>query len=173
MRLFLYALGLSLFTHTALISGFVLWGRGYNNNALVFVRKGEVSINLEFDKEKSEQKKIDNDKNGLKKAAKIKEEVSSGKRGSISGKDARNINPDPEYPVMAIRFAMEGTVIIEYIINENGDIDQCKIVKSSGHEMLDKSALRTVKNEWKFPLYKYKEYINKPQLITFIFKLEQ
>ena len=56
------------------------------------------------------------------------------------------------YPLMAKRLQIEGTVVVRFIIEENGSVneDTIKIVKSSGSKILDKQAIITVKNSIPF-----------------------
>jgi TonB family protein len=48
------------------------------------------------------------------------------------------------YPREAIDQGLEGTVTIEATINENGHAVGTKILESSGHTILDTSAIRTI-----------------------------
>ena len=58
-------------------------------------------------------------------------------------------NPPPKYPKRARRKGYEGTVILEVLVDENGAVKDLKIVESSGHELLDKSAISSVRR-WLF-----------------------
>jgi protein TonB len=58
-------------------------------------------------------------------------------------------NPKPPYPPLAFRLRAEGKVVLIAEVLPNGQSGSVKIVESSGNEMLDKSALETVK-KWKF-----------------------
>jgi protein TonB len=58
-------------------------------------------------------------------------------------------NPKPPYPPLAFRLRAEGRVVLIAEVLPNGQSGSVKIVESSGNEMLDKSALETVK-KWKF-----------------------
>jgi TonB family protein len=42
-----------------------------------------------------------------------------------------------DYPLEARRHLWSGTVIADLTINARGTVDDCKIVESSGHELLD------------------------------------
>ncbi len=55
----------------------------------------------------------------------------------------------PSYPRMARRRNLEGVVLIEVLVDEAGNSQEIKIIESSGHEILDKAALRAVK-KWEF-----------------------
>ncbi len=56
------------------------------------------------------------------------------------------------YPLMAKRLEIEGTVIVRFVINPDGSVDEktIKVVKSSGSNILDKQAVITVKNSIPF-----------------------
>jgi TonB family protein len=58
-------------------------------------------------------------------------------------------NPKPIYPNEARRKGYEGEVILRVEVLPNGRVGQIGVRKSSGYELLDRSALATVK-QWKF-----------------------
>jgi len=59
--------------------------------------------------------------------------------------------PSPEYPVLARQARVQGTVVIDAIIDTNGNVVDVKVV--SGHPLLIQAALDAVK-QWKFvPTY--------------------
>jgi periplasmic protein TonB len=58
-------------------------------------------------------------------------------------------NPKPPYPPLAFRLRAEGKVILIAEVLPNGQSGSVQILESSGNEMLDKSALETVK-KWRF-----------------------
>lgn len=60
-----------------------------------------------------------------------------------------NENTPPIYPAVARRKGYEGVVLLLAEILVNGSVGDVKIKRSSGHEILDRSALKAVK-KWKF-----------------------
>lgn len=58
-------------------------------------------------------------------------------------------NPKPPYPRIARRRGYEGVVLLRVEILPNGRVGEIRVKKSSGHAMLDRSALKTVK-KWRF-----------------------
>jgi protein TonB len=58
-------------------------------------------------------------------------------------------NPPPRYPRLARKRKYQGVVILEVFVNQDGDVGAIKVFKSSGYAILDKTALKTVKN-WEF-----------------------
>ena len=58
-------------------------------------------------------------------------------------------NPKPIYPVEAREKGYKGEVLLKIEVLSNGRVGQIEVKKSSGHEVLDQSALSTVK-KWKF-----------------------
>ncbi len=56
---------------------------------------------------------------------------------------------DPKYPPLSKRLREEGTVVIKVLIDEKGYPQEIKVRSSSGHPMLDESALKAVK-KWVF-----------------------
>lgn len=71
--------------------------------------------------------------------------------------------PDPHYPAAALRNHYEGTVIVEFMVDESGNLTSVKVQKSSGFPILDEEALATVKNRWRFtpgrPGYFFKPFL--------------
>ena len=58
-------------------------------------------------------------------------------------------NPKPPYPPLAFQSRMEGKVIILAEVLPDGRAGKVKVYRSSGHEILDQSALTTIQ-KWKF-----------------------
>jgi len=58
-------------------------------------------------------------------------------------------NPKPIYPQEARRKGYEGEVVLKVEVLPNGRVGQIEVKNSSGYELLDRSALATVK-QWKF-----------------------
>ena len=58
-------------------------------------------------------------------------------------------NPKPPYPKAAFRAGAEGTVEIAVEVNPDGSVASAVVARSSGHDLLDKSALDTVRG-WHF-----------------------
>ncbi len=58
------------------------------------------------------------------------------------------------YPLLARKRRIEGTVITEFTINNNGYPQDIKIKKSSGHEILDSAAMKIVRNAAPLPFVK-------------------
>lgn len=58
-------------------------------------------------------------------------------------------NPKPEYPLRARQRHWEGRVLLRVYVTADGQAQQVVLQMSSGHEMLDESALEAVK-KWRF-----------------------
>ena len=50
-----------------------------------------------------------------------------------------------QYPDLALRYGLQGRLLLEFSILGNGDIESAKIIRSSGSNVLDEEALRAVK----------------------------
>jgi len=75
--------------------------------------------------------------------------VASAPTADADYKAAYLQNPKPPYPPLAFRARIEGKVIVIAEVLPDGRAGQVRILESSGNEMLDQSALTTVK-QWKF-----------------------
>ncbi len=58
-------------------------------------------------------------------------------------------NEQPHYPVMAKRRGYQGEVVLHVLVDSRGIVSQIEIKATSGHGILDKTALATVKR-WQF-----------------------
>ena len=59
------------------------------------------------------------------------------------------INPKPPYPRLAIRRGHEGTVILSVEVLPDGSAREVQLLESSGHTILDRSAVNAVR-KWRF-----------------------
>jgi periplasmic protein TonB len=58
-------------------------------------------------------------------------------------------NPKPQYPLIARRMKLEGTVIVHVLVNASGKPEVVRLEKSSGVAVLDQAALDAVQS-WSF-----------------------
>ena len=58
-------------------------------------------------------------------------------------------NSAPKYPRLARKKGYEGTVVLDVLVDENGKVEDLILFKSSGHAILDKTAISSVK-KWLF-----------------------
>jgi len=58
-------------------------------------------------------------------------------------------NPRPPYPMMARRMGWGGKVILDVEVRSDGACGEIQLFKSSGHDVLDRAALNTVRS-WRF-----------------------
>jgi len=58
-------------------------------------------------------------------------------------------NPKPLYPQEARKKGYEGEVLLRVEVLSNGRVGEIEVRRSSGHEVLDRSAIATIK-QWKF-----------------------
>ncbi|PWU18811.1 MAG: hypothetical protein C5B50_08055 [Verrucomicrobia bacterium] len=59
--------------------------------------------------------------------------------------------PGPMYPAVAERDRHQGTVVIEFRVDERGAVQDAKVQRTSGFRELDEAALKVVKDHWRFP----------------------
>lgn len=55
------------------------------------------------------------------------------------------------YPETAREKELEGSLLLSFVIQENGSVAEVKVVKSSGHSILDKDAVATIYKSTPFP----------------------
>jgi protein TonB len=58
-------------------------------------------------------------------------------------------NPAPKYPRIARRKGYQGTVLIDVLVNREGRVKDIRLLESSGHSILDRAALGSVRT-WIF-----------------------
>ena len=61
------------------------------------------------------------------------------------------INAQWEYPELALRYGLEGKLLVEFSIGPRGQMERLRLVRSSGSEILDQEALRAIKAAAPFP----------------------
>lgn len=70
--------------------------------------------------------------------------------GSGAARVAYGQNPAPPYPLAARRLGLEGVVELRVRVAPDGRPDDVRVVSSSGHPLLDASAVDTVRTRWRF-----------------------
>ncbi len=81
-------------------------------------------------------------------------------------------NEPPKYPLAARRRGMAGRVVIEAVVDRSGRIATAAVAVSSGHRLLDRTALRAVRN-WAFqPATRGGRAVGATISIPITFKLE-
>jgi protein TonB len=60
-----------------------------------------------------------------------------------------NHNPPPVYPALARKRGYHGTVVLEVFVKTDGSVGDLRIIESSRHRLLDRSAMKAVKH-WQF-----------------------
>jgi protein TonB len=73
-----------------------------------------------------------------------------GGGGGTSASPAYGSNPQPPYPMAARRLGIEGTVVLRVVVAPDGTPKSVVVLESSGHDVLDASALETVRTRWRF-----------------------
>lgn len=67
----------------------------------------------------------------------------------IEARPLYRANPPPKYPTMARKRGYTGNVVLEVLVGRNGSVIDLRVFTSSGHTILDKAAISSVKN-WTF-----------------------
>lgn len=74
----------------------------------------------------------------------------SGIPGGTSARPDYGVNPKPPYPLLARRMGAQGIVLLRVHVRADGSVAEAEIKQSSGSALLDDSALRTVRESWRF-----------------------
>jgi|GEM_PF-5724372 len=82
------------------------------------------------------------------------------------------MNGRKRYPLVARRMGVEGKVVIEAIINDQGQIVKAEIKQSSGSPFLDQDALALLKSVTPLKIDKYRLAPNTPLVIPVTYALE-
>ncbi len=59
-------------------------------------------------------------------------------------------HPRPPYPSVARRRSYEGSVVLLVEVLSDGRVGEVRVSRSSGHDVLDRAALQTVRDRWRF-----------------------
>ena len=59
--------------------------------------------------------------------------------------------PTPDYPEQAIQQQQEGTVVVRFVVAENGQVSSAEAKQPCPWPLLNESALRAVRQQWRFP----------------------
>jgi len=78
------------------------------------------------------------------------------------------ITKNLSYPHMARKMGWRGRVVVAFIIRENGTVENTRVIKSSGYEVLDSNTLRTITEVQPFP----KPPVKAELVIPIVYKLE-
>ena len=83
------------------------------------------------------------------------------------------VNAPPPYPALARKRGMEGTVILQVLVNREGGVDDLKIDHSSSYSLLDRAAVKAVR-KWSFePGKKGEERVSMWVKVPVTFKLKK
>lgn len=70
--------------------------------------------------------------------------------GGLSATPDYNVNPKPPYPLLARRIGAQGEVLLRVLVRPDGSVATVELARSSGFLLLDESATRTVRDNWRF-----------------------
>ena len=132
----------------------------------------EASKEVEGSKEVGSSKKVGDSKK-VESAKKVESEAEGGAE-ELSKTQlsviSRLVREHLEYPYLARRMGWEGEVLLGFRLSLSGEVEDLKVLKSSGFEVLDQSALKAVKRASKhFPRPKHTVLVKLPVR----FKLEK
>ena len=68
----------------------------------------------------------------------------------VPGQDG-GVYTTPKYPPVALQQQMQGSVVLDIVVDTNGLPATVEIKKGSGFGVLDRNARDTVKNKWRWP----------------------
>ncbi len=91
----------------------------------------------------------------------------------VEAKEKQSQNKPPSYPRLARERGHEGTAILRIQITSKGLVNGVQLLETSGFKMLDKAAIKSVK-EWKFqPATRFGMVVKSVLEIQFVFKLNE
>ena len=73
-----------------------------------------------------------------------------GRGGRTLASPDYGVNPKPPYPLIARRMGVEGVVVLRVFVHADGSVAKALIRQSSDSTLLDESALKTVREHWRF-----------------------
>lgn len=77
----------------------------------------------------------------------------------------RSIDANWKYPELALRYGLQGRLIVEFEISETGQLEGLRVIRSSGSSLLDEEAVRAIRSAAPFaPIPRWIE--QKPLPIT-------
>jgi periplasmic protein TonB len=139
----------SSLAHLALFGSHEILG-GFYSKPQVAIEAASSSVDVAIIEEiKKELPKEDNAplKEEAPKTAAPQEKIQTGALPQAQPNYLRN--PAPVYPLLARRKGWEGVVILKVFVNSLGTVTDIYVEQSSGHSVLDESAVKTVR-KWKF-----------------------
>lgn len=74
----------------------------------------------------------------------------AGPAGSVAARLAAGDTPGPVYPPYSLRDGQSGTAVVQFTVDAAGRVRDVSIYSSSGWNLLDREALRTVLS-WRYP----------------------
>ncbi len=84
----------------------------------------------------------------------VVEEIGSGVVGMAAASRAATVAygdaSPPPYPAAALKRGLEGLVTLAVLVAADGSVEQIRVQRSSGHRVLDREALRHVREHWRF-----------------------
>ena len=82
--------------------------------------------------------------------------------------------PPPSYPIDAVRNGLTGIVELEILVGVDGKPLEARVVRSSGHRVLDQAARKVVLSLWRFqPAVRDGREVQALGRVPIVFKLER
>lgn len=82
--------------------------------------------------------------------------------------------PPPSYPIDAVRNGLTGIVELEILVGVDGKPLEARVVRSSGHRVLDQAARKVVLSQWRFqPAVRDGREVQALGRVPIVFKLER
>ena len=106
---------------------------------------------------------------------KAKKEDTSGSLAAIPIACANPIykrNISPPYPLLARKRGYQGTVVLDVLVSKNGKASSIQVARSSGYKILDRAAIKGVKNWLFYPAKRGDELIEMWVKIPIRFQLK-
>ncbi len=98
-------------------------------------------------------------------------DVDAMMRGYV-GRVGRAVHREFRYPRAAARAGVEGRVLVEIVVDDQGRIVSSRVLRSSGHAVLDRAALKAVASIAKVPAPPTElRWSRRPMQVPFVYRL--
>ncbi len=161
-----FAISVSILIHLILLLSYIIYNVNFNNKIYLNYANSAISINVvnnayvkqnhpaistkEILKQSNKPQDVINSKDNKNNPQNNKQNLYTHKQVSYQDLISKEGNSIPPYPLIAKVNKWEGEVVLIVIVNTNGVVESIQIKQSSGHKVLDDTAISAIK-AWSIP----------------------